>query len=333
MSKQPLSPEEILKIKEFLLYIEGNRLYELLGVTQSATEEQIRQGYHSISRQWHPDRFFKRDLGNHKENIENIFMAITKAYRTLSNITTRKEFDRDYIPPETQHRQDKDATFHRHHRGKRRRDREERRSERQRERAAEATNDTTSKMRSSRKDKIMAHVNQELEEQRQKAQSFFDAGKTDLEENRPIQAAASLHIACKLEPNNTEFKELYKTAKKRARKIKAQELFGLAENAESFQNYHEALKQYRKAVEYEVEDPRAYARLAYLIEKLDPDPRESIKLMQVAVQKDPENAEYRCILGEIYHREGMGLNAKREFHKALEIEKNYSRAKEGLKKL
>ena len=38
--------------------------------------------------------------------------------------------------------------------------------------------------------------------------------------------------------------------------------------------------------------------------------------MQVFVQKDPENAEYRCILGEIYHREGMSLNAKREFSKS-----------------
>ena len=55
--------------------------------------------------------------------------------------------------------------------------------------------------------------------------------------------------------------------------------------------------------------------------------------MQIAVQKDPKNAEYRCILGEIYHREGMNLNAKREFSKALEIEKGYTRAKEGMRKL
>ena len=123
MSKQPLTGDEIIKIQEYLAFIQDDRLYELLGVTQSATEEQIRQAYHSISRQWHPDRFFKRDLGDHKENIENIFMAVTKAYRTLSNSTSRKEYDRDYIPPETQHRKDKDATYHRHHRGRRRRNR------------------------------------------------------------------------------------------------------------------------------------------------------------------------------------------------------------------
>jgi curved DNA-binding protein CbpA len=334
MSKQPLTGDEIVKIQEYLSYIQEDRLYELLGITQDATEENVRQAYHSISRQWHPDRFFKRDIGNHKENIENIFMAVTKAYRTLSNTTSRKEYDRDYVPPETVYRKDKDATYHRHHRGQRRRSREDRRNDRERERAANAaTSKKTRTTTSSRKDRIIAQVSQNLEEQRKKAHSFFEAGKTDLSEDRPIQAAASLHIACKLEPNNTEFKELYKKARKLARKIKAQELFGLAESAESFQNYHEALKQYRKAVEYEVDDPRAYARLAYLIEKLDPDPRESIKLMQTAVQKDPENVEYRCILGEIYNREGMGLNAKREFTKALEIDKSYARAKNGMKKL
>ena len=40
-------------------------------------------------------------------------------------------------------------------------------------------------------------------------------------------------------------------------------------------------------MEYNVEEPQAYARLAYLLEKLDPDPRETLRLMQIAVQKIP----------------------------------------------
>ena len=58
-----------------------------------------------------------------------------------------------------------------------------------------------------------------------------------------------------------------------------------------------------------------------------------MRLMQSAVKKAPENSEYRCILGEIYSKEGMLLNARREFNKALEIQKNYQRAKDGLKNL
>ena len=121
---------------------------------------------------------------------------------------------------------------------------------------------TTRPKTSSRKERIIAQVSQNLEEQ-QKASNFFEAGKKDLEEDRPIQEASFPSL--ELEPNNTEFKELYKKAQI-ARKIKAQELFGLAENAESFQNYHEALNNIEKQLNDEVDDPRAYARLAYLIE-------------------------------------------------------------------
>ena len=216
-------------------------------MTQSATEEQIRQAYHSISRQWHPDRFLKETWGITKKILKYIYGS-NKSLSYSIHSTSRKEYDRDYIPPETQHRKDKDATYHRHHRGRRRRNREERRSERQRERAANSASGKTTKIKTStRKERIIAQVNQNLEEQQKKASSFFEAGKKDLEENRPIQAAASLHIACKLEPNNTDFKELYKKARKLARKIKVQELFGLAESAESFQKLYEGLETISKS--------------------------------------------------------------------------------------
>ena len=51
-------------------------------------------------------------------------------------------------------------------------------------------------------------------------------------------------------------------------------------------------------------------------QKLDPDSRETIRLMQIAVKKSPDNPEYHCILGEIFAAEGLGLNARREFNKA-----------------
>ena len=84
-------------------------------------------------------------------------------------------------------------------------------------------------------------------------------------------------------------------------------------NAESFQNYQEAFSKYRKAIEFGIEDARAYARLSYLMERLEPDPRETLRLMRLATQYAPDNAEYRCILGEMYAREGLDLNARREF--------------------
>jgi len=86
-------------------------------------------------------------------------------------------------------------------------------------------------------------------------------------------------------------------------------------------------------VEYNVEEPQAYARLAYLLEKLDPDPRETLRLMQIAVQKDPNNPDFRCRLGESYAAQGLGLNARREFNAALKLDKSFARAKTGISNL
>ena len=134
-------------------------------------------------------------------------------------------------------------------------------------------------------------------------------------------------------PQNEEYKTLYKQSRAMAREEKAKAIFAQAENAENYQNYHDAIRLYRQALEYDIVDPRAYARLAYLIEKLEPDVRETIRLMRIAIQKAPENPEYRCIIAEMYAREGMTLNAKREYNQALLIQKGYVRAKEGLKNL
>ncbi|MBM76597.1 MAG: hypothetical protein CMK59_14410 [Proteobacteria bacterium] len=331
VSSTPLTQEELNHLERLYTLAVDDQYYELLGLEHIATFDQIRQAYHSISRQWHPDRFFRRDLGEHQEKIELLFMQITKAYRTLSSPDSRLDYDREHghKNQKTESKKTKEGGWHKHKRGRRRRSRVERN-------ASTQTTDSENKkkvrgIRSQRRDAFMNKVNEGIKEQNQRAENFFEAGKKDLDEGRPLQAAASLHIACKLYPENEEYKTLYKEAKKLARQEKSKEFFATAESAESFQNYHDALKYYRKAVEYEIDDPRAYARLAYLIEKLDPDPRESIKLMRIAVQKSPENPEYRCILGEIYLREDMKLNARREFTKALAIEKNYSRAKEGLK--
>ena len=57
---------------------------------------------------------------------------------------------------------------------------------------------------------------------------------------------------------------------------------------------------YRKAVEYNVEEPQVYARLAYALGKIrSRSKRETLRLMQIAVQKDPNNPDFRCRLGEL----------------------------------
>ena len=325
MSKEPLRPEEIQQIQHLLNYVQEERFYELFEVSSTATTEEIQSAYYKISRQWHPDRFFRRDTGEHAEAIDEIFMGITTAYRTLSDIQERTLYDRTHtVETTTEPSEETVSRRPSYRRGKRRR---------RREKQKDSTSSKVKTLKEKRRDAVLNSVRQNLTEQRRRAVHFFTIGSKDYEDGFPLKALSSLHLACKMDPENQEYKKLYQEVKKLARSARAVEYFTEAENAESFQNYQKAISCYRKAVEYEVEDARAYARLAYLLEKLDPDSRESIRLMQIAVQKEGDNVEYRCILGEVYAREGLRLNARREFQKVLQLDKSNQRAKNGLKSL
>lgn len=67
--------------------------YELLGVSVDAGRRDLRSAYFSMSKRYHPDRFFRRVLGDYGMRIEKIFQRITSAYQTLSNRSKRAEYD------------------------------------------------------------------------------------------------------------------------------------------------------------------------------------------------------------------------------------------------
>ena len=337
MSQTPLTKEEIAELNRLSTLVDDEDHYRLLDVGRNSEANVVQQAYYKLSRQWHPDAFFRRDIGEYGPLIDKIFMGLTEAYQVLSNPKKKQNYDRKHTPTtptlnvisETESSQSTRPTrTTRHRKGRRRRERE--RAKLEQGTQPQRTDSIKERLRKQRKREIIGRVSTSIEEQRQKAHESFEQGMLDYREGRVMQAATALHFACELDPENQQYKEHFRVIRKEARSLKAAEFIAAAENAESFSNYGRAIEQYRKAVSYECEEAAPYARLAYLVSKLDPDPREIIHLLQIAVQKDPENAEYHCLLGEAYFRQGMSLNAKREFQAALAIQKNYQRAVEGL---
>ena len=337
MSQTPLTNEEIAELNRLSTLVDDEDHYRLLDVGRSSEANVVQQAYYKLSRQWHPDAFFRRDVGEYGPLIDKIFMGLTVAYQVLSDPKRKQSYDRKHTPttpatsttPETVSSESTRPTRPtRHRKGRRRRERERVKAEQGSQ--PQRTDSIKERLRKQRKRQIIGQMSASIEEQRQKAHESFEQGMLDYREGRVMQAATALHFACELDPDNQQYKEHFRVIRKEARALKAAEFIAAAENAESFSNYGRAIEQYRKAVSYECEEAAPYARLAYLVSKLDPDPREIIHLLQIAVQKDPDNAEYHCLLGEAYFRQGMSLNAKREFQAALAIQKNYQRAVEGL---
>jgi curved DNA-binding protein CbpA len=67
--------------------------YALLGITAGADRKEIKRAYYAIAPDYHPDKFYGKNLGSFKPMMEAIFGQLTFAYETLSSLERRAEYD------------------------------------------------------------------------------------------------------------------------------------------------------------------------------------------------------------------------------------------------
>lgn len=67
--------------------------YMLLGVHRDATKKVIKDAYYRLASEYHPDRYFRKNLGSFKQKMEVVFTRITLASDTLTRKQLREEYD------------------------------------------------------------------------------------------------------------------------------------------------------------------------------------------------------------------------------------------------
>ena len=66
--------------------------YELLGISSSATERQIKSAYRKLSLKFHPDKLPKDLTPDDRRKMEESYVQISKAYEALTDPITRENF-------------------------------------------------------------------------------------------------------------------------------------------------------------------------------------------------------------------------------------------------
>src|SRR2546423_14763856 len=67
--------------------IEYKDYYKILGVSKTASEDEIRKAFRKLARQYHPD------VAGNKPGAEDKFKEINEAYEVLSDPEKRKKYD------------------------------------------------------------------------------------------------------------------------------------------------------------------------------------------------------------------------------------------------
>jgi len=67
--------------------------YQILNVPKTSTEDDIKKAYFNLARRFHSDRFDREVQAAYRDQIDEVFDAITNAYKTLINREKRKIYD------------------------------------------------------------------------------------------------------------------------------------------------------------------------------------------------------------------------------------------------
>lgn len=81
-------------LHETLASLEGKSAYEILGLQNGASPDEIKKHYFELAKKWHTDRFSGMDLADgDKDALERLFGIISDAHKLLGDDQKRKDYD------------------------------------------------------------------------------------------------------------------------------------------------------------------------------------------------------------------------------------------------
>ncbi len=308
-----------IEVQRRILSFEANLdlpYHQLLGIAQDADSRQVKRAYFDLSKEFHPDRYFRRNIGGYVSRLEGIFKKILEAHEILSDPKLREEISKSEVeePPSVD-----DSGGERVSGG----------AEAARPEARPLSK--IERLRQRMPFKIPEHV---VSERRQKATEFYKAARQSESERKFSEAVSSIRIAICFDPYNAEYKSALGELHAKAADAEARRVLDQIRNntVMDYQELEQALKLLEDVILYRPHDPETNSQAAMLaleLEKLD----KAFDYARTAVDHSPDVAAYRTMLGSVYRAQGDIGHAKNEFESALKIDPNDLEARKAVASL
>jgi curved DNA-binding protein CbpA len=276
--------------------------HEILGVPIEADVKAVKKAYFALSKQFHPDRYFRRNLGPFAERVERCFKKILEAYELLSDPATRAEVQREFAASAPPQEPAKVST---------------------------APSSAVTRKRLSRLGRQM----KVFEARKRKAKNFFESGMSAFHQERWVEAAGSVRLAIAFDPGNQAYKDAFADVQRKAHEERAKVLIKQGEGALEMRDYHEAAGCFEEALQFRPFDPELNIRTARLHWQAVGNLRKAKEFAAAACEIEPTTAAYRRTLGQIFKAAGFKSNARREFEAAVKLDPRDGEASAELKSL
>ncbi|MGH0034398.1 MAG: DnaJ domain-containing protein [Myxococcota bacterium] len=282
------------RILEFELTLRAP-YHEILGVPADADTRKIKKAYFKLSKEFHPDRFFRKQVGGYGERLDRIFKKVTEAYELLSDPATRAEVEksmRGVTPPPVAAQGAESG-----------------------EPAPPPRPLTKLERLRQRMPRLPESV---LADRRRKAREFFDAARISENRGSFVEAAQGVRLAIAFDPFNEEYKREFGEIQAKAAEQRAERLLEETEGIDASQ-MKQALRMLEDVLLYRPHDPKVNDRAAGVSLELG-QVEKARECAQRSVEHSPDVVDYRKTLVKVHLAAGEKGYAAHELEKAQKLD-------------
>ena len=87
-----LDPALVAQVLELDAQLGKADLFTLLGVAAGAEPPVVKAAFFALSKKLHPDRYFRKELGDFRPKLERVFEALSRAHQTLTRAEKREAY-------------------------------------------------------------------------------------------------------------------------------------------------------------------------------------------------------------------------------------------------
>lgn len=300
--------------------------HELLGVPIGADPKVVKRAYFKLSKEFHPDRYFRRQIGPYNQRLERIFKKVLEAHEILSDPELCQVANQlepavaeavdlvaspavsvvEPAPSQTAKMQEPTPTA-----------------------PGRPESKPLSKLDRLRQRMPFKIDHAAMSARRARALEIFRAAEASLEAGRLHEAEAGIRIAITFDPARSQFKEALGALRIRAAGDRATKLLATPSERMSDNELRDALQLIEDVLPYRPHDPELNARAAQVslqLGKYD----EAVEFTLTLLEGAPEIASHHSLLGRIERARGDLKAAKKAFEEAIELDPDDLEARRAL---